>query len=232
MNCLTVWLIVYFSKRVFYQLLPERKYCNIFYSYDLILIFRYGRRLPFLAAVFLQIVAGVTTAYSINWYMFTCMRFFLAVATGGTMVTSFVLTMELVGTNYRHTIGILYQIPFNLGHLSLPLFAYYLRDWYKMQLAISLPSLVFLGYYFVLPESPRWLLTANRTDEAIKIMKVAAKWYVTVSANTLNIIEYLVAYLLDYVSIIKRYKIRRLKFHVLFSSENLISTMESNKNMR
>ncbi|KAI5646031.1 sugar transporter domain-containing protein [Phthorimaea operculella] len=136
---------------------------------------RFGRRVPFLAAVFLQLISGVTTAYSVNWYMFTALRFFLAVATGGTMVTSFVLTMELIGARYRDTVGILYQIPFNFGHLSLPLFGYYLRNWDDLQLAISLPSILFLSYYFLLPESPRWLLTAGRTDEAVKIMETAAK---------------------------------------------------------
>ncbi|CAH0752514.1 unnamed protein product [Diatraea saccharalis] len=136
---------------------------------------RYGRRIPFLGAVFLQLISGVTTAYSVNWYMFTTLRFLLAVATGGTMVTSFVLTMELIGAKYRDTVGIIYQIPFNLGHLTLPLFGYYLRDWNMFQLAISLPSVLFLSYYFLLPESPRWLLTAGKTEEAAKIMKVAAK---------------------------------------------------------
>ncbi|KAJ0183341.1 hypothetical protein K1T71_001317 [Dendrolimus kikuchii] len=136
---------------------------------------RYGRRLPFLAAVFLQLISGVTTAYSVNWYMFTTLRFFLAVATGGTMVTSFVLIMELIGAKYRDTVGIIYQIPFNLGHLTLPLFGYYLRDWNMFQLAISLPSVLFLSYYFLLPESPRWLLTAGKAEEAAKILETVAK---------------------------------------------------------
>ncbi|CAB3226710.1 unnamed protein product [Arctia plantaginis] len=135
---------------------------------------RYGRRLPFLAAVFLQLISGVATAYSVDWYMFTALRFFLAVATGGTMVTSFVLIMELIGTKYRDTVGILYQIPFNLGHLTLPLFSYYLRDWSTFQLAISLPSILFLSYFFLLPESPRWLLTSGKAEEAVKIMTTAA----------------------------------------------------------
>lgn len=91
------------------------------------------------------------------------------------MVTSFVLTMELIGAKYRETVGIIYQIPFNLGHLTLPVFGYYLRDWNMFQLAISLPSVVFLSYYFLLPESPRWLLTAGKTAEAVKIMETAAK---------------------------------------------------------
>lgn len=124
--------------------------------------------------MFLQLISGVATAYSVDWYMFTALRFFLAIATGGTMVTSFVVIMELIGTKYRDTVGILYQIPFNLGHLTLPLFGYFLRDWSTFQLAISLPSVLFLSYFFFLPESPRWLLTSSKVDEAVKIMTTAA----------------------------------------------------------
>ncbi|XP_013149716.1 PREDICTED: organic cation transporter protein-like isoform X1 [Papilio polytes] len=136
---------------------------------------RFGRRMPFVAAVCLQLITGVTTAFSVDWYMFTILRFLLAVATGGTMVSSFVLIMEIIGAKYRETVGILYQIPFNLGHLTLPLFGYFLRDWNTFQLAISLPSVLFLSYYFLLPESPRWLITAGKAKEAAVIMETAAK---------------------------------------------------------
>lgn len=131
--------------------------------------------MPFVAAVCLQLITGVTTAFSVDWYMFTILRFLLAVATGGTMVSSFVLIMEIIGAKYRETVGILYQIPFNLGHLTLPLFGYFLRDWNTFQLAISLPSVLFLSYYFLLPESPRWLITAGKAKEAAVIMETAAK---------------------------------------------------------
>ena len=109
--------------------------------------------------------------------MFTALRFILAVAIGGIMVTSFVLIMEIIGTKYRDTIGIIYQIPFNIGYLTLPLFGYYIRSWNTFQLAISVPSILLLSYYFLLPESPRWLLTVGRTDDAVHILEVIAKRY-------------------------------------------------------
>lgn len=51
---------------------------------------------------------------------------------------------------------------------------YYLRSWDKFQLAISLPSVIFLSYYYLLPESPRWLLAAGRPEDATKILEAAA----------------------------------------------------------
>lgn len=91
------------------------------------------------------------------------------------MVTSFVLVMEIIGIKWRVFFSILYQIPFNLGHLTLPLFAYYIRDWQKLQFALSIPSIILLSYYWLIPESPRWLFAIGRVDEAVSILEKAAK---------------------------------------------------------
>lgn len=59
---------------------------------------RFGRRGPLIAAVVLQVVSGICTAFAPCFTFFLFMRFLTALATGGTMVISFVLVMELVGT--------------------------------------------------------------------------------------------------------------------------------------
>lgn len=82
--------------------------------------------------------------------------------------------MEIIGTKWRELVSVLYQVPFNLGHLTLPLFAYYLRDWRELQFALSIPSIVLVSYYWLVPESPRWLLTADRCDESAAILRKAA----------------------------------------------------------
>ncbi|CAH0553198.1 unnamed protein product [Brassicogethes aeneus] len=136
---------------------------------------RFGRKDPLLWAVIIQAITGLGAAFSPWLILFLIMRFFAALATGGTMVTSFVLVMELIGTEWRTVLGILYQIPFNLGHLTLPLFSYFLRDWRYFQAAISAPSIFLIVYYWILPESPRWLLSVGKTDDAIKTLEAAAK---------------------------------------------------------
>lgn len=135
---------------------------------------KFGRKNPLVWAVILQSTSGTIAGFSPWFPLFLLMRFLAALATGGTMVTSFVLIMELVGTEWRTVLGILYQIPFNLGHLLLPAMSYFLRDWRYFQAAISLPSLVLIFYYWVLPESPRWLLADGRQEEAIKVLEKAA----------------------------------------------------------
>jgi MFS family permease len=136
---------------------------------------KYGRRSPLVLAVTIQLVFGLASSFAPSYWLFCVFRFFTAAATGGTMVTSFVLVMEIIGIKWRELISVLYQIPFNLGHLTLPLFAYFIRDWDRLQFALSIPSIILLSYYWLLPESPRWLFTVGRVDESVEILEKAAK---------------------------------------------------------
>ncbi|XP_058448304.1 organic cation transporter protein isoform X2 [Malaya genurostris] len=136
---------------------------------------KFGRRPPLVVAVMIQLVSGVATAY-IPWFWgFVVLRFITAVATGGTMVTSFVLIMEIIGPKWRELFSVLYQIPFNLGHLTLALFAYFLRDWHQLQFGLSIYSILLLSYYWLVPESPRYLFTSGDTDGAVRVLEKAAK---------------------------------------------------------
>lgn len=135
---------------------------------------RYGRKDTFLLSVVTLIVFGFAIPFSPNYTVFTVLRFSLGVATAGTMVVSFVLVVEAVGPKYRELFGCLFQIPFILGHMSVPLFAYYFRRWNTYSLALAVPQVIYLGYFFLLTESPRWLVSVGRVEEATVIVIQAA----------------------------------------------------------
>lgn len=128
-----------------------------------------------LLAVVIQVSMGVASAFAPDFWTFTFFRFLVGMSVGGTMVTGFVIVMEFVGTRYRDVISALYQVPFNLGHMLLPVAAYIFRDYSDFQLSISLPTIILLSYFFLVPESPRWLIAVKRTDEAITILERVAK---------------------------------------------------------
>ncbi|CAH0586905.1 unnamed protein product [Chrysodeixis includens] len=136
---------------------------------------RFGRKNPLLVAVVIQVACGVAAAYVPEFWTFTFLRFLIGASVGGTMVTGFVIIMEFVGTQYRDITSALYQVPFNLGHMMLPMFAYFFRDYSDFQLSISAPIVILLCYFFVMPETPRWLIAVKRTDEAIVILERVAK---------------------------------------------------------
>lgn len=136
---------------------------------------RFGRKLPLMVSIVLQLASGVGCAV-VPWFpVLLLMKFLSAVATGGTMVTSYVICMEIVGKSWRAAITILYQIPYSLGHMSLAGIAYWFRHWQHLQIAITLPSIMLLSYWWIVPESPRWLLAMGRQRAACKVLKSAAK---------------------------------------------------------
>ncbi|XP_033254209.1 organic cation transporter protein [Drosophila miranda] len=135
----------------------------------------WGRRPAFLLCCFMQLVTGLIVCVSPYFWFYCVFRFLVAVATGGTMTVSFVLIMEIIGPKKRELIGILYQIPFNIGHASLALFAYYIRTWRWLQFSVTIFSAIFVIYICLVPESPRWLLTTGRVDKSVKVLERIAR---------------------------------------------------------
>lgn len=127
-----------------------------------------------LFAVLLQVSSGVAAAFAPDYWSFSLLRFIVGMSVGGTMVVGFVIIMEYVGAKYRDIISALYQAPFNMGHMLLPVFGYFFRDYVNFQLAISLPAILLLSYFFLLPETGRWLIATQRTEEAIQIIERVA----------------------------------------------------------
>ncbi|XP_025152920.1 organic cation transporter protein [Harpegnathos saltator] len=135
---------------------------------------RYGRKMPLMASVVLQLLSGIGCAI-VPWFQaLLLMKFLSALATGGMIVTSFVICMEIIGTEWRAAINFFYQIPYCLGHMSLAGLAFWFRHWRHLQIAITLPSIVCLSYWWLVPESPRWLIAVGKQRAACKILQKAA----------------------------------------------------------
>lgn len=128
-----------------------------------------------LGAVTLILITGVSASFLPNYWAFTVVRCIIGIAVGGMMVIGFVIIMEFVGTQYRDVLSAVYQLPFNCGHMLLPVIAYFFRDYTTFSLAISLPAVTMLSYYILLPETPRWLIAVKRNEEAINILEKVAR---------------------------------------------------------
>ncbi|XP_067209054.1 organic cation transporter protein-like isoform X2 [Linepithema humile] len=133
-----------------------------------------GRKKPLMIAIALQSVTGFMSAFA-PWYeLFLVLKFICALATGGTMLVSFVLLMEIVGVEWRSIMSVLFHVPFLLGHLMNPLISYLTKTWSGFQMAVSIPSIFLLAYYWIIPESPRWLLAMSKPRQAEQILLKAA----------------------------------------------------------
>ena len=84
--------------------------------------------------------------------------------------------MELLAGRWKTFFGCVPHLNFALWGLGTALAAYLVPDWHRMELLFSLPLVVLFSTYWMLPESPRWLLTHGRTDEAEKILHTIADY--------------------------------------------------------
>lgn len=83
--------------------------------------------------------------------------------------------MELVGPKYRIFGGLLISTFYAIGEALLGVIAMYVSNWRQILLYSYSPSLVFILYLWIIPESVLWLISQKRNIEAANIIeKVAA----------------------------------------------------------
>lgn len=67
---------------------------------------------------------------------------------------------------------------------------YFVRDWRYLSLAVSLPLLFIFSCFFILPESPRWLIATGNYRQAAKLMKTIATFnHKTIPDNYENVLR-------------------------------------------
>ncbi|XP_036941476.1 solute carrier family 22 member 2-like [Acanthopagrus latus] len=136
---------------------------------------RFGRRVSIMTSNILNLIAGIVLAVVPNYISILVVRCIFGFGVKGGWMNGYVLLTEMVGAEYRRTVGIVYQMFFSIGNLILPLLAYYITDWRWLQVVITAPYLFFLPYYWFIPESPRWLISQKNTSKALEITEAMAK---------------------------------------------------------
>lgn len=84
--------------------------------------------------------------------------------------------MELVGPSQRVFGGIIISIAFALGGVMLGVIAMNVTHWRTFLQVCYSPTLIFIVYSWLLPESFRWLITKGRYKEATEIILKTASW--------------------------------------------------------
>ncbi|CAG9132751.1 unnamed protein product [Plutella xylostella] len=136
---------------------------------------RFGRRLPLIVACIIQVMTSYASVYITNFWWFTAMRFLLGMTVAGGLVLSFVILMELTGSEYREVTSTLTHSFFLVGEMLLPMIGYFVRDYQTFLLILSIITSSLVIYIFLLPESPRWLFAVNKPEECVKLVKRIAK---------------------------------------------------------
>ncbi|KAJ9586840.1 hypothetical protein L9F63_019559 [Diploptera punctata] len=136
---------------------------------------KWGRRTSFFIIIFLEVNLSILTAFSPNYVVYTILRTINGLFFPAIYQIPFILALELMGPRYRTFAGMVICMFFALGLSLLALLGYLLRNWYTLSLATSVPFVLLFSYYWIIPESPRWLLSKNRIDEAEEIVQTMAR---------------------------------------------------------
>ncbi|XP_017092468.2 organic cation transporter protein [Drosophila bipectinata] len=135
---------------------------------------RFGRKHVFLFCIVFMALTGVGQALAWNYISFLVFAFLNAVGTSGVYPLAFIIGVEMVGPRKREMSSIVLNYFYAVGEALLGL-AFFLPNWRNLQLVLSLPPLVCVGYFWLVPESVRWLLARDRREQAGTIIRKVAK---------------------------------------------------------
>ncbi|CAH3027846.1 unnamed protein product [Porites evermanni] len=146
-----------------------------------------GRKIVAFLSIFFLGAGATVSAVADCLSLFTLFRFVAGAGTAGCLLSRFVYCMEITQINNRTAAGMVNNIFVSVGFVVLSLLAYLIRDWRYLMLTVSLPGLPLLLCWWIIPESPRWLIAKNRLDEAHELlMKYARKNRVNVDSEHLH----------------------------------------------
>ncbi|XP_062323526.1 solute carrier family 22 member 13 [Osmerus eperlanus] len=135
---------------------------------------KYGRRPIILVGLAIQTTFGIGAAFAPNFYIYVILRFVVGTTISAVIMNAFVLGTEWTGSKHRMLAGVITDYFFGFGYIILAGLAYLIRDWRKLQLAISAPGFLFIFYIWVLPKSARWLMANDKNEEAMDLIRKAA----------------------------------------------------------
>jgi SP family arabinose:H+ symporter-like MFS transporter len=127
----------------------------------------------------LYTISAFGCAFAWNWSALLVFRFLGGLGIGGSSVLGPVYIAELAPAKWRGRMVGLFQINIVVGILLAYLSNYLIvllnlgaKQW-RWQLGVAaVPSVLFLVMLYGIPRSSRWLVTQNKTDEALEVLKM------------------------------------------------------------
>ncbi|XP_006812591.1 organic cation transporter protein-like [Saccoglossus kowalevskii] len=136
---------------------------------------RIGRRPTLMINITIFVVFGALQSVIRTTVVFFICNFMVGIAMFGMYSQVFVFVSEIVGPSKRGSMTMACVVFYSLGFTVLPLIAFFIRDWSILVLVISVSAAALLSYWWLLSESPRWLLSVGKVEQAKKVLQKMAK---------------------------------------------------------
>ncbi len=137
----------------------------------------FGRKKVMIGLAVLYTLSAIGSALSQSWYGLLVFRFIGGLAVGGSSVMAPMYIAEISPARSRGRLVAVFQFNVVTGimvaFLSNWLIDTYAENysWRWMLGIMAIPSLIYFGLLFFVPNSPRWLVLKKRTAEAEEVLK-------------------------------------------------------------
>lgn len=137
---------------------------------------RWGRKKAFMISLTAYLFGSLASLFANNLLMFTILRIPSALGASATWSISYIWGLEYVGASKRDFVTFLMSILYGTAAIVLGLTAWLCRTWFQLGMVTTCPFFLLYSFYFLIEESPRWLLSRGRVEEAEVIVRKMARW--------------------------------------------------------
>ncbi|OCT44144.1 Lactose permease [Cladophialophora carrionii] len=137
---------------------------------------RFGRKIAIIGGCIIMIIAAAIQGASQNLAMFKGGRFLMGFGNSMAQLSSPLLLTELVHPQHRGRITAIYNCLWNLGAIINTWLSFGTKhigsewSWRIPTIIQGAPSVIQIIFIWWIPESPRWLISRDRGDEALAVL--------------------------------------------------------------
>ncbi|WP_163400052.1 sugar porter family MFS transporter [Flavobacterium fluviatile] len=138
---------------------------------------KYGRKNTLIVIGILFALSAIGSGLATGPWFFAIARFVGGIGVGASTIAAPAYISEIAPAKDRGRLVALYQFNIVFGILIAFLSNYLLsgigeNDWRWMLGVEAFPAILYILFALKLPKSPRWLLSQNRNEEAIEVVKI------------------------------------------------------------
>ncbi|KAH8361820.1 hypothetical protein KR200_001275, partial [Drosophila serrata] len=137
---------------------------------------KFGRKKMLFISAVLQTLFGLWLYICSSFELYLTLRALLGLVSVSVTYSGLILAIEYVDGKWRTLAGMYNLFPLPISYMIISGLAYLTQDYQRLQLCIGVPGIFLCFLWFVVPESPRWLLVKGRLDEVRRIIEAAAKF--------------------------------------------------------
>jgi sugar porter (SP) family MFS transporter len=140
---------------------------------------KFGRRDSLRVMAVFYVLSAIGCAFAWNWSALIFFRFIGGLGIGGSSVLGPMYIAEIAPPDWRGRLVGFFQVNIVVGillayisnavigsmHLGV-------NDWRWMFGTSGIPAVLFLITLFIIPRSPRWLVTQSNLDEALEVLRI------------------------------------------------------------